>query len=275
MFDGGGAGVLAPVESLFAKGDRIGWRWIDRDVLSHKFHSLDGQEIPFGSGIRRGSRVPALFTHRVLVGDLIPGSSWGSSLANLLTKSQWDVLRAPVIERNSGVCEFCGQLVGGLDVHEVWNYSELPSQAEMGSLRDDEVFFGRQTLMGLVGVCKACHACFHPGLAHVQGKLDAVRARLAVINGWDLEQVERYLDVLYERTEVFSSIHWRLDLSQIANQVEGLVVSSSWARDGGSDVLSRDSKRGYGESITVIVGIRWRTTKERDWTFIPADATKV
>lgn len=261
---------MKPIEDFCKKGSNVGWVNLDRSILPKQMYGLDGNEIVFGKGFRRGARVPAIFTKKLLVGDLIPGSSWGSSLANLLTKSAWNALRFPVIERNSGVCEFCGEHVGGsLEIHEVWSYSDLASEADLAEQADDKLFFGKQSLDGLVGVCGRCHQCFHYGLAELNGCEMAVKKRLAVINGWSGDEVDKYIDMLFERHEILSRQHWRLDLSVLADAVEGLHVSRSWSRDEESrQVLWKENP--YGTSLTVITNCRWRLTNEKEWSFLSA-----
>lgn len=263
---------IEAIGALFAKGTKVGWNQLDRSILPAKMYDLDGNEIVFGKGIMRGARVPAIFTGKVLVGDLIPATSWGSSLANLLTKSAWDSLRFPIIERNSGVCEFCGEYVGrSLEIHEVWSYSDLATEADLSAQDDERLVFGKQTLEGFVGVCSRCHQCFHYGLADQNGYGRAVKKRLAVINGWSAEQVDEYIDVLFQRHEVLNRQHWRLDLGLLADAGEdsGLLVSRAWSRDEESrQVLWKENS--YGTSLTIITNCRWRLTNEKEWSFLAA-----
>lgn len=254
---------LPDLESYYAKGSNVGWKHIDRNEFPHTLHDLNGNPIAFGVAITTTIPRPALLSRRVLVGDLIPSSSWGSSLANLLTPKSWNELRQTVINRNQGVCEYCGDHVGkSLEVHEDWRY-EMPTEvAEPGSEA-----FGRQTLAGFVGVCKACHACFHLGLANVKGHLAETLHRLTQINGWSDDQTDRYVSDVYERHEHLSTVNWYLDLRYAASLVSGVIVSSSWVRqEEDPRVLMRDNQRGYGLSIAVITGCPWRYPKEEAWT---------
>lgn len=159
------------------------------------FYMLDGRKIrrgEFTSGDL--SRLPAVLdNNQTVCGDLIPSSSWGSSLANLLTKKSWDTLRHPLIEKNNHVCQLCGCKKKVLDVHEVWSY-DFPKQEDLdqASANENITAFGLQTLQGLMTICKKCHECFHLGLALVNGRLDIALERLAGLNCWDGEQVNDY-----------------------------------------------------------------------------------
>lgn len=259
---------MVNIESLFSKGPNVGWAKLDRNLLPSKIYDLDGGELLFGRPLPRGVRAPAIFKNKIIAGDLIPGTSWGSSLANLLTKSAWDALRFPVIDRNSGVCEFCGDYVGrSLEVHEIWSYSNIAEEAELSTLGEDELCFGYQRLDGLVGVCRFCHECFHYGLAVVKNRDAIVKRRLCLINGWTESQVKDYIDVMFERHEVLSKQNWLLDMSLIASLgVEGLLVSRAWQRDETSpEILWKDNH--YGTSITLIANCKWRLTNEKSWSF--------
>lgn len=260
---------LLSLSRIFSKGKLTGWAHIDPSVFKHTMYTLNGEKIAFGQSTEGLERLPRLLNDKILVGDLIPSTSWGSSLANLLTPKAWNALRMPVIERNNGVCQFCGDYVGkSLEIHEVWRYTEPPSQDYLDSLGEREVYFGTQRLTGFVGVCKSCHACFHLGLANVQGRLEQVMYRLSMINGWTSDEANEYLNTVMSRHEWLSEIYWAIDLSWLKDQVgEGLLVSSTWKRmEDGSPVLLRDSS--YGQSVSVITGCPWRRTTEKEWSYL-------
>lgn len=266
---------ILSLDKIFSKGKLTSWSFIDRRVFNHDIHTLNGELIEFGKAIPKGTkRVPKVFSPKILCGDLIPQTSWGSSLANLLTPSSWNSLRHPVIERNNGVCEFCGKYMGkSLEIHELWDYSEPPSDDVLQKQVDGNVYFGRQSLMGFVGVCKDCHACYHLGLANVQGRLEQVLQRLAVINAWTEDETDSYVQLVSERHEWLSLIHWALDLRWLADQVDGLIVSSQWKQaEDAPHVLLRDN-RDYGQSVSIITGCRWHYPKETEWRFLEYSST--
>ena len=65
-------------------------RWFGSSKVVDQFHDLDGGAIERGeSYLGAGRRLPAVLdTGKTVVGDLIPVTSWGSSLANLLVRQQ-------------------------------------------------------------------------------------------------------------------------------------------------------------------------------------------
>lgn len=255
---------------MFPKGELRGWQYIDRHEFPHDMYTLNGEKLTFGQETKGIKRLPKILRKRTLTGDMIPSTSWGSSLANLLTKKSWDSLRHPIIERNHGTCEYCGDYVGpSLEIHELWGYSQPPSDDFLANLDEGQTYFGRQTLEGLAGVCKSCHACFHLGLANVQGRLDRVLYRMSQINGWSEAQMEEYLRAVSNRHEWLSEIYWSLDLSWLHGRgVEGLIVSSSWKPIAEEPRILMRKGASYGDSVAIVTGFPWRYPKETEWRVI-------
>lgn len=145
------------------------------------------------------------FAHRVVVPevpDLIPQSSWHSSLANLLTKTSWDDLAAPFFERWGG-CEECG-IKAHIECHEKWEYEE-PT--------------GMQFLVGLRSLCRDCHMTQHLGLAGEQGRLDRVIGRAGMINRLYEDELQEFYDQSMARWRHRSGRRWTLGLEGIADRV--------------------------------------------------------
>jgi hypothetical protein len=170
-----------PLSSLFQRTPIKKWDDV-HEMFGDVFFDLDGNKIQRGQnlGSDRARRPAVINNERTVVGDLIPSTSWGSSLANLLTKQSWDCLRIPLIQKNHSVCELCGKSFNTLDVHEVWNY-EFPPENEWEQ-RNESTVFGTQKLAGLMAICRDCHRCFHLGMAKVDGVLEPTLKRLAALN---------------------------------------------------------------------------------------------
>lgn len=238
------------------------------DVLNEPLYSLDGvrikDEYEWYALQRRGGRLPVIADNaQTFHGDLIPSTSWGSSLANMLTKTSWDALRNPVIEQNHHICGICGTRHSVLDVHELWSYG-FPSPEEIQQAeREDALCFGVQRLDGLLPVCEACHACYHLGLAKVEGTLSRALDRIGLINQWVPEQVDRYESVVFQRFKQASSIHWMLDISTITHPQGGLTLKTAWSHHP-DDARFLVTEGKWGEQITRVIGIPYRIGKE-DW----------
>ena len=75
-----------------------------------------------------------------------------------------------------------------------------------------------QRLERLVALCPACQEGKHAGLASKRGRLSAVIAHLANVNGWRPEDAALYLETVFE-TSAFRSPHqWTLDISPLATR---------------------------------------------------------
>src|SRR3546814_17266667 len=90
------------------------------DVCSSDLIERDGSVLlepldPFLPQFARRSIVPNVV-------DLIPETSWCSSLANMLSTRSWKLLRDVVIARVGG-CEDCGSRAN-TECHELWSYDE-------------------------------------------------------------------------------------------------------------------------------------------------------
>lgn len=149
----------------------------------------------------------------------IPSSSWGMSLAGLLSRSSWDSVRKAVFERYGGLCQICGQMRGGHapECHEIWDFVH------------DDIVDGmrRQRLIGLACLCPSCHAAMHQGFSEARGRGDSAAYRLADINGWTMEEAEIADQCARIDAEHRSRSKWFLDLSLLGGRV--LTVDASKA----------------------------------------------
>lgn len=263
------AGVEAfelPLSAYFCRRPLRGWDDVDAGYFGDTWYCLDGREIRRGQPIGQRRRLPILLdTNKSLLGDLIPMTSFGASLANLLTKTSWDRLRHPLIEANNNVCEVCGQRFPSLDVHEIWDY-EFPPEDEWAQ-RETVTVFGRQILVGLVAICKACHECFHPGLANVNGRLQDVLERIARINNWTVDEARHYDLTVARRGRLSSEINWLLDIGRIKHPEGGLQIRSPWrsAEEDPRFVVAPSRVNGAPDSVTALLGTRWRFAHETSW----------
>lgn len=196
--------------------------------------------------------LPFVLSNKVLIGELIPHTSWGSSLANMLTKSSWDKLRHPVIQSYQNSCQVCGCYQDTLDVHEIWSYRYL------GDNEGKSLGWGVQHLDGLICVCKACHECFHLGYANVNNRLQIAIERLRKINGWSAVIGNRYYDIIADRWEESNKVKWILDFSGLEHPDGGLTISTIWSFDA-QGFLNK------GENKTIITNIPWKFTNETNW----------
>ena len=242
-----------------------------------QFFDLDGNSIRRGDQLNNIGRLPLILDNsRMLTGDEIPRTSYGSNLANLLTPKSWNSLRGPLIDDHHSVCEICGQKCKTLDVHEVWRYFfperyplDIDENIEMYD-NDNEMFIegtnlrrfdpdklGIQVLEGLVAICQACHACFH------RTGEERTDQRLAGINQWSMQQMKRYNEILMLRWGVSYGLHWVLDLGMIPHPDGVFTVRTSWT------IYENDNRfitkrRPYGrDAITALIGCDWQYHNEK------------
>ena len=257
-----------PLEALFSRREVGNWNDI-AVCFGDTFYDLDGTPFERGRAIdtRQGSRLPALLDNkRTVVGDLIPDTSWGASLANILTHTSWNKLREPLIAKNHHVCELCGNRHVRLDVHEIWSY-RFPPADEMAFQSSEVAVFGTQTLQGLMTVCTECHECFHLGRANTVGRLGEALERLRMLNHWGTEEMDRYYKEVGRRWEEASAIYWMLDFSQLKHPDGGLTIAGPWYCDEDAPAFLRAPSKFGGDSLTAILNIRWKLARESNWRF--------
>lgn len=108
--------------------------------------------------------------------DLVPRPCWCTNLRTLLSDTEWDAIRKPMVEAAGGRCEICGAqwTKSPLQSHEIWAYDA-----------DEQT----QRLIRLVVLCPECHSAKHYGRAMQTGYDEEAKAHLAKVNGWSPSQV--------------------------------------------------------------------------------------
>ncbi|MEJ0061654.1 MAG: hypothetical protein WDO70_04960 [Alphaproteobacteria bacterium] len=189
-----------------------------------------------------------------ILGELIPITSWGSSLANLLTKTTWNDLRRQTFSKTGFRCEICGT-ADKLECHELWEYYEpLPDFVAKGAC-------GLQRLVRMMALCDECHETQHLGLANVKGRLSIVQDRIRAYNRWNAAEIDQYCNFISARCERRSAYGWVLDVSRVSHA--RLVVSNKWKSQDNGFLLANT---GSGPSETMILGAPW----QRDGVSYPA-----
>lgn len=200
--------------------------------------------------------------------DLIPATSWGSSLANLLTKPSWDSIRIPMIRWAAG-CQICFEKpTRPLECHEVWAYSMPPPEAPQGTV-------GIQRLMALAVLCTDCHSMFHLGRARLNGTARLVKKHLIEVNSWSEYDYKVYTDQQERLGLARSNWHWALDVSLVC-KAGPLVIktgSEAWSyHDDEGGFLTAPSKYANEECFTVILGAAFRIEQRLIEAINPAEA---
>lgn len=239
-----------PLSKLFKRQKLQDWSSID-PIFDHEIHKFRGETIlregRISSLNKEKDSIPAILNNsRTITGDLIPYTSWGSSLANMLTRQSWNSLRFPVINSHKNVCELCGIRLNSLDVHEIWSFN-TPKKNEQ---------FGIQKLEGLLAVCTECHKCFHLGRETAKGSINETLYRLQKLNNWDNDTTKHYYHTVTTRWTNHSKFNWVLDLS-IVNNHQPLIINNKWMMDPKTKLLTSDNEFGPPNQ-TNIINCEWK-----------------
>lgn len=175
-----------------------------------------------------------------LLADMIPTSSFGASLANILTKESWRSIRKPAFVQAGYVCQVCGEANGPVEGHEIWRFQNNPAQSGWGT----------QSLEGILCVCAECHEMFHPGLANVRGRSKQVLQRTRDVNAWSIKEYDSYVAYANRVHKKRSNQHWVLDMSKL-NMRGPLVLKSKWSLEPDGFISGRSQ---LGSLRTRIVG---------------------
>ena len=138
--------------------------------------------------------------------ELVPSTSWGQNLRDLLTRQQWDVLRRMTYKHYRYRCAICQASDTTLSCHEVWEY-------------DDTAHV--QKLAGLVALCKWCHHCKHLGYAGIlalDGELDyqQVVNHFLRVNDCSLDAFNAHRAQAFQTHKERSQYEWTLDIGKYA-----------------------------------------------------------
>ncbi|MGR6033938.1 MAG: HNH endonuclease [Candidatus Nitrosoglobus sp.] len=132
--------------------------------------------------------------------ELVPETCWFSNVRDHVDKATWDTWRRQTYRKADYICQICGSRGPNwpVECHEIWDY-------------DDEN--NVQKLMGLIALCPTCHEVKHIGLSGLKGKGEAAEFHLAQVNNWTRQQVEEYLEEVWEVWKERSQRQWELDIT--------------------------------------------------------------
>jgi len=134
--------------------------------------------------------------------ELIPSSSWGSNLRNVLKPKMWDEIRKKVYKSNNMRCAIC-QRSGKLQAHEIWKF-------------DDKKRI--QKLVDIIPLCFLCHMVKHIGFASLTGDNytnDLTIKHFMTVNKVDRLEFQKHLKSAIKNFEDRSRFEWQLELSKL------------------------------------------------------------
>ncbi len=138
--------------------------------------------------------------------ELVPDGCWYSNLRSILSKKQWDFLRADAKERSGGKCMICGKQTKYLDAHERWSYDEKSCV---------------QKLEDIIAVCKDCHSVIHIGYTQLKGDEERAEKHFMKVNGCSYAEYRKALGLANEVHKRRNEIsEWKLDLTYLKRYVK-------------------------------------------------------
>ncbi|MBU3146735.1 hypothetical protein [Clostridium sp. CF012] len=141
--------------------------------------------------------------------QLVPLSRFGINLRTKLKKSDWDKIRKSVYAKEEMCCHICLEPCKSLDAHEVWNFNKKTQI---------------QKLIGIIGICKACHNTIHYGRSQMIGYEQEAKEQFLKVN--NCEMIDLKIELLRIRADYFELCKikdWKLDLAFI--EAQGYVVN--------------------------------------------------
>ena len=137
--------------------------------------------------------------------ELVPRTSWHSSVRACVSKGEWDIIRRATYHKAGYRCEICGGVGDAhpVECHEIWEY-------------DDENHI--QKLVGLIALCPKCHHVKHIGYASISGKLEEAKGQLIKVNDIDAIAARIYVLDAFDVWEKRSLHKWEIDISLLEDE---------------------------------------------------------
>jgi hypothetical protein len=136
--------------------------------------------------------------------ELVPKTSWGKKVSNILGEKEWQKIRKRELERVSYKCEVCSYKGEPRELvcHEMWEY-------------DDANFV--QKLVGYRIVCRKCNLIYHLGYAATKGLANEAIEHFSKLTGLGIEEARNLLNSKYrdliETHKERSKHDWKIDVS--------------------------------------------------------------
>lgn len=133
--------------------------------------------------------------------ELVPSSNWEKNVRSEY-QDEWRAIKRKVYQGAGYKCEVCGGKGDAhpVECHEKWTYD-----------MDTKI----QRLECLVALCTICHKTQHWGYALIHGMEKDVRKRILTLNGWKDEDLNKYLNEVFDVFEERSKVNWTLDMTAL------------------------------------------------------------
>ncbi|MBE7061877.1 MAG: HNH endonuclease [Clostridiales bacterium] len=137
--------------------------------------------------------------------ELVPDSCWYSNLRTILSKKQWDFIKADAKERAEGKCMICGRKTDRLEAHERWSYDEENCV---------------QKLEDIVSICKDCHNVIHIGRTQLKGDEERAEKHFMKVNNCSYAEYRQALGKANEEHKRRNLVpEWKLYLTYLKRYI--------------------------------------------------------
>lgn len=137
--------------------------------------------------------------------ELVPDGCWGYNLRSILSKEQWDFLKADAKFRAGEKCVICGKKTKRLDAHERWEYD---AKNGIAKLKD------------IIAVCKDCHSVIHINFTSIKGDIERAEDHFMKVNNCTYVEYKQHLGKANEIHRKLNLVdEWKLDLSYLRKYV--------------------------------------------------------
>ena len=138
--------------------------------------------------------------------EFVPDGCWYSNLRSLLSKHDWDLLKADAKSRANGKCMICGAKTNRLDAHERWSYDKKKCV---------------QKLEDIVAVCKDCHSVIHINHTYLKGDGERAENHFIKVNECSYAEFRRAMGEANELHKQLNEVaEWVLDLTYLRRYVK-------------------------------------------------------
>lgn len=130
--------------------------------------------------------------------ELVPDGCWKYNLRNILSKKEWDYIKAYAKRKANGKCMICGKQTTRLEAHERWSYNE-----KEGIIKLEEV----------VSICRDCHEVIHINRTFLRGNEEKAEKHFRKVNDCSYAEYRKALgeaNEVQKRRNLVSD--WKMDL---------------------------------------------------------------
>lgn len=142
--------------------------------------------------------------------ELVPRTTWFTSLFSLLPSDIWKQIREEHIQKPGAKCEICNSTKGPFQLHEKWEYND-----------ENHV----QKLVGLQLLCRKCHLIKHIGLAEIKASEDEINYDELVehfcrVSRCSKQDFEKHQEEAFRIWEIRSSYEWKQDFGEHSRYID-------------------------------------------------------